>query len=541
MKHLWQSYFQKTQHQRMAYVLGGWIVLCAYLCFKFTTLVTPISDHAAPSSMISSAFKGAPLFTDRNGVCIAGLIPSFSLYADAHHIKQAQKTAHALKRLFPEINDEKLQKRLSSHKRFVWIKRHLTPTQRNCILKLGIPGLYLTQEKRRVYPQNNLFSHIIGIRDVDGRPLSGLERFLNQTLSQNTTIRTSLDSRIQHIVRDELQKAMTYHEAPKGNALLMKVDTGEVVAMVSLPDFDPHKPGKSPIHHHFNRNTMGVYEFGSVLKIHNVAMALENKIAHLGSVYDASTPMRLGRFTIRDVFRPTQHPLTLREAFLRSSNIANAKLAMDAGVNRQQDFFEKVGLFDCLKHEAPEVSKPLRPSIWRTSTLATASYGYGFAVTPLHMVRSLARIVTGKKITTHFTAQSPSNISRFPTLLKPNTTKHMRTLLRQVVLEGGSKKAHIPGYLIGAKTGTANLLKAAIGTKNTYQEGQNLVSCVGVFPINKPLYILLVSLEHPKPKAENHGYTTAGWVAAPLLRQVLQKILPILGIKPHISQNSANS
>lgn len=466
--------------------------------------------------------KAAPLFFDRAGTLIAGNITTYSVYTNAKLIPHKAKAVQALVQCFPDLDKQTLERRFESQKGFVWIKRHITPKQRQVLLKLGLPGVFLQQDIKRVYPQKNLFSHVLGMTDVDGLGVCGLEKAYANCKS---AVRTSLDSRMQHVVRSELMKSVHEFQAEAGNAILLDVQSGEILAMVSLPDFDPNNPNDISNTKLFNRNAMGVYEFGSVFKIHNVAMALEQGTAHLGSVYDASMPLRTGRFSIQD-FRGRGGQLTLQEAFLRSSNIANAKIALDAGITRQKSFFKKVGFFDRIPLELPEMAKPLVPRTWHQSTLMTASYGYGVSITPLHLVRSIATIVTGY--------DTPLTLERRPkmlprrTVLKSQTVRNIRYLLKQAVFKGHAKKAHVPGYSIGAKTGTSNLLSP----NGTYRKGENLVSCVGAFPIHNPRYVLLVSIEHPKPSAKTYGFATAGWIAAPAFRNIFARLMPLLNVSP---------
>jgi cell division protein FtsI (penicillin-binding protein 3) len=502
-------------------LLGAFIALFILSSGRLLWLSLPQKTSEFLPAPVSA--KAAPLFFDRSGTLIAGNITTYSVYANAKLMPHKAKAVRALVRCFPDLDKKTLERRFESQKGFVWIKRHITPKQRQALLSLGLPGVFLQKDIKRVYPQKNLFSHVLGMTDVDGRGVCGLEKAYAK---RKGAVRTSLDSRMQHVVRSELLKSIQEFQAVAGNAVLLDAQSGEILAMVSLPDFDPNNPNDVNRAELFNRNAMGVYEFGSVFKVHNVAMALEQGTAHLGSVYDASMPLRTGRFSIQD-FRGRGGQLTLQEAFLRSSNIANAKIALDAGITRQKNFFKKVGLFDRISLALPEMATPLVPRTWRQSTLMTASYGYGVSITPLHLARSIATIVTGFNVPLTLEQRQSQALQR-QSVLRPQTVRNIRYLLKQAVFKGHAKKAHVPGYSIGAKTGTSNLLSP----NGTYRKGENLVSCVGAFPIHNPRYVLLVSLEHPKPSAKTYGFATAGWIAAPAFRNIFTRLMPLLNVLP---------
>ena len=506
--------------QRIYGLLGVFSALFLVSISQLLWLSNAHKKQETPTSLTSA--RPSPLFFDRNGVLIGGNISTYSVYANAKLMPHKKKAARHLVRCFPGLNQALLEKRFHSQKGFVWIKRHITPEQRQSVLKLGLPGVFLQKDVRRVYPQKNLFSHVLGATDIDGKGVCGLEKAFGK---RTQPLYTSLDSRMQHILRTELSKSIQEFQAVAGNALLLNAQTGEVLAMVSLPDFDPNTPSNANDTQLFNRNVIGVYEFGSVFKIHNVAMALEQGTAHLGSIYDASTPLRTGRFAIQD-FRGKGGRVTLQEAFLRSSNIANAKIALDAGIVRQKAFFKKLGLFERIALELPGTASPIVPHIWRQSTLMTASYGYGVSITPLHLAHSVSTIVTG--FTTPLTLERIKGTVHKKATLKPQTVRNVQFLLKQAVLKGNARKTFVPGYSLGAKTGTSNLLSKS----GFYRKGENLVSCVGAFPIHKPRYILVVSLEHPKASAKTYGYATAGWIAAPTFRKIFTRLMPLLGIPP---------
>lgn len=465
-----------------------------------------------------------PNIFDRNGVLLAGNLPTFSIYANAKHVAHKQETVLALKGIFPELDETVILQRLHSNKGFVWIKRHITPCERQKFFHLGLPGVSIQKDTKRFYPQNNLFAHVLGFTDIDGNGLCGLERHFNK---RTDSVHTALDTRLQHIVHEELQSAIQRFGAKAGNAILLDTRDGSILSMVSLPDFNPNMPKVSDARAFFDRNVHGVYEFGSVMKVHNAAMALEGGVAKLKSRYDISRPLRMGRFFIKD-FRSKHKNVTLHEAFLYSSNIANAKIALDAGIDIQKGFFEKLGFFQRVHLDTIVSASPLLPKTWRESTLATASYGYGIAITPLHLVQSVGAITTGFACPLTLTQKKCTKKIR---LLKPSTVRNINLLLQGAATHGQAKNAHVAHYSIGAKTGTSNIM----GGDGFYQKGKNLVSCVGVIPSKNPRYVLFVSLEHPTILTETHGFSTGGWIAAPTLRKIAARIMPFLHFSPTTS------
>jgi cell division protein FtsI (penicillin-binding protein 3) len=445
---------------------------------------------------------------------------------DPKKILDGAETVHKLRTLFPQLKLSFLKKALRNKARFRWIIRHITPQEKNLLLRQGLPGVFFLEDQRRLYPQGPLFSHVVGMTDVNMCGLDGLEKVLDKKLIRSKKpVVLSLDTRLQHIVRDGLQQAITTFQAENGGAILADMHTGEILAMCSAPDFNPNKrPTRQQVDDRFfNRTLRGVYEFGSILKIHNTAMALDSGVARLHSTFDASTPLKVGRFRVTDVKK--QHgAITLADAFIHSSNIVNGQVALNAGVPLQKAFFKKIGLLSSVSPDLQNASLPILPAVWDKPRLITGSYGYGFSFTPLHMIQSIARIITGKNVT--LTLRKLSSSPHFERILSPRTTKDLRTLLHQTSfnIAGVEKMA----FQMGMKTGTANLL----GDDGKYQRRKNLTSAVAIFPIEKPRYILLTFMRHPKANHLTHGFTTARWINAPFTAQTVQLLAPILGLSP---------
>lgn len=467
---------------------------------------------------------------DRNGELLATSLKTSSLYANARVILNAQEATTKLLQVLPDLNAGETLQRLQSDKGFVWLARHLTPQKQAEIIRLGIPGIYFQQDERRVYPHGELFAHVLGYTDIDSQGLAGVERKFNDfLLTKRKPLRLSLDLRVQHILRDELLTGIEKFKAQGGAGLVMDVRTGEVLGMVSLPDFDSNRVGKlgSQKGAFFNRITLGVYEMGSSFKIFNTALYLEEGGDNVFTRFDVSAPLRIGRFKITD-YHIASYPLTVGEIFTKSSNIGAAKMALQMGMGCQKGFFKKLGFFDVPSLEIPEIGAPLYPQQWSETTTITAAYGYGISVSPLQLVTGIAGIVN-------------KGVMQKPTLLKRNSSKVlagvrivsektseiMRKLMYMVVAEGTGRKARVKGYEVGGKTGTANVVES-----RSYKKGSNMTSFVGVFPMSDPQYILFIMVDRPEGIKETHGFNAAGWNAAPIGGKVIARIAPLLHVIP---------
>jgi cell division protein FtsI (penicillin-binding protein 3) len=521
-----------SPQKRLSVLMVGLTFIFLMLTGRLWQLTVGAFDGDEVARVKAQTEQPRAVFVDRKGVLLATNIRTFSLYANPKCIPDKTQAAQKLCHLFPQLDRVAFLNRLQKNKQFVWVARHISPQTKEDVLRLGIPGLELMEDQRRIWPHGILCSEFLGLTNLDCAGISGLELGLDSQLRQaSDAVSLSVDLRVQHIARDALQESINLFKAEAGNVLLIKVKTGEIIASVSLPDKDPYAKTGSQNQNLFNSNTNAVIEFGSLLKIHNTAMALDSGVSNLNSLYDASCPIRIGRFSVKD-FKGKNRELTVTEAFLFSSNIANAKMALQAGSHRQRAFFEKMGFYEAVALEIPERAKPLMPKAWGVPTQITASYGYGLAVTPLHIVQSLSTMLTGiKRPLTFLKQDKPIPGKR---LLKEKTVQQMRFLLHEATLNGQAKKAVVPGIHVGAKTGTANMRNA----RGQYVEKQNMVSCLGAFPIEDPEYVLLVTVQRPKPNALTHGYATAGWIAAPLFSNIVQRAAPLLNVFPSQTKES---
>ncbi len=466
--------------------------------------------------------------TDRNGTLLATNLPSQSLYVDPSRVLDAREAAQKISAVLPGIDRDEIFHKSRSKGKFHWIQRNLTPEQYYAVNRLGLPGFGFRREEKRVYPHGGMFVHTLGFAGVDNNGLAGLEAARNEqlrTLAKNRhgPLVTSLDSRVQHIVKAELSAAMKEFGAKGAAGIVINIHTSEVLALSSLPDFNPHEFKSSAAGARFNRATLGVYELGSTFKAFTTAMALEYGVVDLDDRYDATKPLKVARFVIRDD-HPQNRWLDIPEIFVHSSNIGAAQIARDVGADRQREFLARLGLLAPLPFELSENGRPLTPRHWREINTMTIGFGHGIAVTPLHLVTGFATMING-------------GIHRPPTLLKrtgkvtgtrviaEETSQAMRVLMRMVVQDGTGKKAEAEGYLVGGKTGTA---EKAIG--GGYKENALITTFVGAFPMDAPRYAVLAMLDEPRGTKATHGYAGAGWNAAPVVGRIISKIAPTLGV-----------
>jgi len=464
---------------------------------------------------------------DRNGIVLATSLATFSLFANPSQVQDADEAAKELAGVLPDLSAAELKAKLASDKTFVWLQRNLTPRQQLDVTRLGIPGLYFQAEEKRVYPLGSLVSHVVGFTDLDNKGIAGIEDSFDDVLAGGRhPVQLSLDVRIQKILREELTRGISDFSAIGGAGIVLDARTGEILAMVSLPDFDPNQVGTASPEQRFNRATLGIYEMGSTFKVFNTAMALDSGRIHLTDRFDVH-PISIGRYTIHD-FEPMNHPLTVPEIFMLSSNIGAARMAMEMGTDSQKSFLAKVGMLRPVNVELPEVGRPLFPVDWKPINTMTIAFGHGIAVSPLHVVSGVAAMVNGGIMRpATLIKRGPDEVTDGQRVISAGTSNLMRELFRLVVQAGTGKAAEAPGYLVGGKTGTAEKTLA-----KGYSTNARLASFVGAFPINDPRYIVLVMVDEPKPNAHSYGFATGGWVAAPVVSRVVQRMAPLLGMAP---------
>lgn len=491
----------------------------------------PLFVHDAVRSQFH---QGRSDIVDRNGVVLATTVTTSSLYANAKKVLDAEIAAKMLAQALPGYSHAKLLKKLKSTRRFIWLARHLTPKQRDRIMHLGIPGVAFRKDHKRLYPHGSLVSHVVGLTNVDNVGIAGLEKSNEQfLLTEGQQLDLSLDVRVQHAIADELRKGMQEFSATGAAAIVMDLKTSEVLGMVSLPDYNPNKNVKLDSEGYFNRATVGMYEMGSTFKILNTAMALDSGAVTLATKYDTSETIKIGRFSISD-YRANHGVINVAQIFVHSSNKGSVKMALDVGTEGQQDFMRKVGCLTRCNIEIPEKGQPIIPRHWREANTMTISYGYGLAVSPLHLLNSVASVVGDgcRKEATLIKLKEGEKGRPCDRVVQSSVAHKMRQLLRLVVVQGTSKKANVPGYFVAAKTGTRNMLESS-GAYNKNRVSTTFVGLIGE-SVENPRYIVVALLEDPKGLKKTFGFTAAGWNVAPIGGKILGRVAPILGLQPNL-------
>ncbi len=519
---------------RLFIAMGVFGIVFSALAARTFHAAAVAPDESAGRIGVGSEYASRADIVDRNGVLLASDLPAQSLYMDPQSLQEPEDAYAALATVLPGIDRESFFRKAASDSRFEWVRRNLSPNQVYAVNRLGIPGLGFKDGLRRIYPKGRLFAHVLGFANVDGKGVAGLEKAADAEIGRRAAeggepLMLSIDTRVQYALADALEGAMTAHRAVGAAGIVMDVENGEVLALASLPAFDPKAPEADGKDARFNRATLGTYELGSTFKAFTAAMALESGAADLGDSYDATKPLRVSRFRIRDS-HPENRWLTVPEILIHSSNIGAARMAVDAGTEVQKSFMKAIGMFEPVQLELPERGRPIVPGRWTELTTMTVGFGHGIAVTPLHLATGFATLVNGgfkvKPTLLHRRTSQPAETVR---IMSGDTSTTLRKLLYLVVDQGTGSKAAAPGYLVGGKTGTAE--KAVDGR---YLRKTLISSFVGVFPIERPRYLVLALLDEPKGIKETFGYATAGWTAAPVVGKVVARIGPMLGVHPSI-------
>lgn len=484
-----------------------------------------------------------PDIVDRNGAVLATDVRSISLFAEPRKLAASfdvDEATEMLTAVMPDLDQREVRERLRSGRGFAWLKREITPLQREQIHRLGIPGIGFLREPRRSYPNGPTLSHVLGMVNVDNQGLGGIERYIdNQGLTElhrvglatarnHEPVQLSIDLRVQHVLRDEMVRARERFRAKAAAAVMVDVNTGEIVGLVSYPDYDPNQPSSAQGFDRANRITTGVYEMGSVMKSLTTAMALDSGRFGINSSIDARFPMSVGRHQVRD-FHAQRRVLTLPEVFTYSSNIGTSRMALTLGADHQRAFLRKLGQFDRVVTEIGPSTAPLVPRRWPDITAATVSFGHGISVSPLQAVMGTAALVNGGRlITPTFLRRTPEQVEAASRqVIRPETSVAMRFLMRLNSERGSGRRAEVEGFYVGGKTGTS---EKVIGGR--YSKDKNINSFMAIFPSDQPRYLLLVMLDEPRGIPETHGLATAGFNAAPTAGRVIARSAPLLGLQP---------
>ena len=486
------------------------------------------SDRAARSHLPQAITTTRADITDRNGEVLATTLQTYSLYAEPRKVWNAGETAEKLISVLPELNADEVLESLSSQRAFKWIARGLTPKERQAVFALGLPGLDFRREPKRVYPRGPLAAHILGYSDTDMIGLSGAEKAFNAELSsENAPPKAlSIDMRAQHALADTLWADMTLFQANSAAGIVLDVTTGEIVAMVSLPDYDPNVPGAALPEYRYNHAAMSTYELGSVFKPITMALALETKTSSLTETFPVQKPFKVSIKYIRDDHK-SKTPLAMPEILAQSSNRGTAMMALRAGAEAQKALYKDLGLFDRVPYELGESAKPQVQPTWPELTVATTSYGHGISVTPLSLAVATAAILNGGTyIAPTILRRDAANPIKGRRVMSEDTAQDVTDLMRYVVTNGTGRNARAEGYGVMGKTGTAD--KPSVGG---YDERRLVTSFISGFPYNDPRYVVMITYDEPKALPTDWGYATAGWNAAKTTKKVITRIGPILGVE----------
>jgi len=534
---------------RLGLAIVAFVGIFSVITFRLVMFATVSEGLGGRRSVSQDAVATArPDILDRNGQIIATDIKTPSLFAEPRKIIDVDEAVELLTAVLPDLDVNEVRERLSSKRGFVWLKREITPSQQREIHRLGIPGVGFLTENKRVYPNGPIVSHEIGYVNIDNQGIAGIEKWLDgqglaalhmaglATDQLQRPVNLAVDLRVQYALRQELAAAREKYKAKASAGVIADVNTGEIVAMVSEPDFDPNNPRIANDPDHLNRLTTGVYEMGSTFKALTLAMALDSGRISLSSSFDARMPLRYGKFEIHD-FHAQRRVLTVPEIFTYSSNIGTARMALSLGVEYHKAFLKKLGQLDRLRTELPESAEPLLPKHWGELNTVTIAFGHGLSVAPLQAVMGISALVNGgKMIPPTFLKRDQAEADRLAKrVIKPETAEKMRYLMRLNVEKGTATRANVLGYYVGGKTGTS---EKVVGGR--YSKTKVLTSFTAILPADKPRYLLLIMLDEPQGLPETHGFSTSGWNVVPVGGRIIERVAPLLDILPRFDLPKAD-
>ena len=531
----------------MVFIAAAFILIVA----KLVTLGGTEADARIEGRALDEITATRPAILDRNGTEMAIDIRVPSLYAEPNRMVDKEGAIDAILSVLPDLDENMLRDRLNRDKGFVWIDRELTPAQKEQILRLGIPGLDFLTESQRFYPGGVEASHIMGMVNIDNKGIAGLESRLDQddvALLQElgfardrqlAPVTLSLDMRVQHALRAQLEDSLTRYQAIAAAGVILDVHTSEIIAMVSLPDFNPNEPtsfsdewmGKK--NQRFNRITLGRYELGSTFKTITFAAALDAGAVSLTDSFDARYGIRFGRYVIGD-FHGKHRILQVPEIYKYSSNIGTIRMMQALGKDNYRSFLTRIGFDDPLQVELPETATSVIPDTFSEVGAATASFGHGLSITPLHMAQAVAALANGGILrpATLFPRTQAEADAVGKRIVSPETSDRIRYLMRLNALEGSGSHANkiADGYRIGGKTGTAEKVE-----NGRYVSNRNLNAFASTFPVDDPQYAMVIIVDEPKRENEHSG-DTAGWNAGEMTGRVIAQAAPLLGVQPDFSE-----
>jgi len=527
---------------RIRVVVLVMVMIFAVVGFRLTQYTQTGPTTAIEGRERDAIEASRPPLLDRNGLDLAVDIRVPSIFGEPRRIVDLEEAVTKLRSVVPELNATELRDRLTGDKGFVWIKREVSPAVREQIMALGLPGIDYLTESKRFYPGGSESSHLVGTTNIDSQGISGMEKAVDETgiaLLQNigiareqtlSPVRLSIDLRVQYAMWSELSDALLRYQAIASAGVMINAKTGEIVALASLPDFDSNEPVSALLEGRLNRITAGAYELGSTFKSIAFAAALDSGRVTLLDSFDASSGVRFGRFTIND-FHGQNRILTVPEIYKYSSNVGTIKMVQALGKDDYRAFLTKIGFDDPLVTELPERARTNVPKVFSDVTAATAAFGHGLSITPLHMAAAMVALVNGGNyIVATFYPRTLADAQRtYRRVVSEGTSTRIRYLMRLNALDGSGTRMNkiASGYRVGGKTGTAEKV-----IDGRYSSEKNLNTFAAAFPIDDPQYVLLVIVDEPKAEGPTSG-TTAGWNAGEVAGRIIQRTAPMLGLPPN--------
>ncbi len=528
----------------------GMFFFCAFLVIGGRMGVMAMSDPVepraeAPGNRIHATRAD---IVDRHGRLLATNFETHALYATPPAMIDPAHAAQKLAQIFPDLEEDDLLEDFTGKRKFLWIKRKISPEQMQAVHEIGDPGLMFGPRDMRLYPNGRLASHLMGgsgfgkegVNAAEVIGVAGVEKYFDDYLRDpangNAPLELSLDLTVQAAAERVLFGGMKLMNAKGATSVLMDVHTGEVISMVSLPSFDPNDRPRpltkgdasdSPL---FNRAVQGVYELGSVFKVFTAAQAIDLGLVNADTMIDTSGPMRVSGHRIGEFRNKNYGTISVSDVIVHSSNRGTGRLAMDIGAARQKDFLKSLGFFEATPFEIVEAStgKPLLPKRWTELSAVTISYGHGLSSSPMHLAAGYAAIANGG------TAVKPTILKQDaprvgPRVMSEEAARASRSMLRKVVTEGTASFGEVEGYAVGGKTGTADKPKRAGGG---YYEDKVIATFATMFPIHDPKYVLIVTLDEPVETSGDEPRRTAGWTAVPVAAEMIRRVAPLLGLRP---------
>ncbi len=535
---------------------GRLLVLAVFFVAGFVVVggrmgMLAASEPMEPRTAVSSANILAQRadITDRAGRVLATNLATHSLYAQPQLMVDPKFVARELAAIFPDLKEDRLAADFTGKRKFLWIKKKLSPEQMQAVHDIGDPGLLFGPREMRLYPNGKLAAHVLGgasfgregVHSAEVIGVAGVEKtfdaWLRDPANGGAPLALSLDLSVQAAVEEVLGGGMKLMNAKGAAAILMDVKTGEVISMVSLPDFDPNtRPqvlttgdaGDSPL---FNRAVQGVYELGSTFKVFAVAQALDLNLVNTETQIDTKSPLVWGKHRIRDFHDYGAH-LSVADVIIKSSNIGTARIAQLIGGARQQEFLKALGFFEPTKIELVEAptGKPLLPRNWADISTMTISYGHGLSASPLHLATAYATIANGGVTVTPTILKRDTTVTG-PRVISGQTAAQVLSLMRAVVTRGTASFGEVKGYAVGGKTGTADKPRT---NGRGYEKDKVIATFAGVFPAHDPAYVLVVTLDEPVETSGSEPRRTAGWTAVPVAAEIIRRAAPLLGLRPMV-------